>query len=151
MFLSWSEGGTYYPDFFTYLVSVQTEAVLATLGYEPSLQVDPVYPMMRVLLFDKYIGNINEGCNALSVMILFVSFIIAFAQKFKKTLLFIVGGLVLIYATNIIRIVILCIALYKYPESSNFLHDIVFPGIIYGMVFLLWLFWVRSISIKSNE
>jgi exosortase family protein XrtF len=84
-------------------------------------------------------------------MILFVSFIVAFAQKFKKTLLYMLGGLALIYATNIIRIVLLSIALYQYPESSDFLHDIVFPGIIYGMVFLLWLFWVRAISKATDE
>ena len=151
IFLAWSEGGSYYPDFFTHLVSIQSEAVLFAFGYEPSLQLDAQYPMMRVLLFDTYVGNINEGCNAISVMILFVSFVIAFAQKFKKTFLFILGGLVLIYTTNIIRIVILSVALYKYPESSKFLHDIVFPGIIYGMVFLLWLFWVRTISKTAHE
>lgn len=150
-YISWSKGGSYYPDFITYLVSVQTEAVLAALGYEPSLQLDPQLPMMRVLLHGTYVGNINEGCNALSIIVLFVSFIVAFAQKFKKTALFILGGLALIYATNIIRIVILSVALYKYPESSEFLHDIVFPGIIYGMVFILWLFWVRNIAKVTNE
>ena len=146
LYLSVSRDGAYFPDFITHLVSLQTEAVLSVLGYEPSLQVDPQSPIMKVFVFGKQIGVINEGCNAISIMVLFVSFIIAFAQKFKKTILFILGGLVLIYATNILRIVILSIALYKYPESATFLHDIVFPGIIYGMVFLLWLFWVRKIS-----
>lgn len=151
LYVSSSKDGSYFPDFITHLVSAQTEAVLAALGYKPTLQVDPQLPMLRVLLYGKYVGNINEGCNALSIMILFVSFIVAFAQKFKKTALFILGGLVLIYATNIIRIVILSIALYNYPESSDFLHDIVFPGIIYGMVFILWLFWVRNISKVIND
>ncbi len=150
-YISWSKGGSYYPDFSTHLIAVQTESVLAALGYEPALQVDPQLPMLRVLLYGKYVGNINEGCNALSIMVLFVSFIIAFAQKFKKTFLYILSGLALIYATNIIRIVILSIALYKYPEQSEFLHDIVFPGIIYGMVFILWLIWVRNISRANNE
>lgn len=151
LYISLSQGADNTPDFITQLVSVQAEAVLAALGYEPSLQVDPQLPMMRIILLETYVGNINEGCNAMSVMILFVSFIVAFAQKFKKTLLYMLGGLALIYATNIIRIVLLSIALYQYPESSDFLHDIVFPGIIYGMVFLLWLFWVRAISKATDE
>lgn len=150
-YLSWSIDGSYYPDVVTHIVAKQTESVLNTLGYTASLQSDPNLPTLRVLLFDSYVGNINEGCNALSIMILFVAFIVAFAQKIKKTILFILVGLALIYATNIVRIVILSIALYKYPESTNFLHDIVFPGIIYGMVFILWLFWVRNISKNTNE
>jgi exosortase family protein XrtF len=151
VYVSLSQGADNTPDFITQLVSVQAESVLAVLGYEPSLQVDPRLPMMRIILLDTYVGNINEGCNAMSVMILFVSFIVAFAQKLNKTLRYILGGLALIYATNIIRIVILSIALYQCPESSDFLHDIVFPGIIYGMVFLLWLFWVRAISKATDE
>lgn len=150
-YLSWSKDSAFYPDFFTHLVTVQTEAVLTTLGYKPEIQVDPNQPMLRVLILGKYVGNINEGCNALSIMILFVSFIVAFAQKFKKTILYIIGSLVLVYATNIIRIVILSVALYKYPENSTMLHDVVFPGIIYGMVFLLWLFWVRNIVKPIDE
>ncbi|EDM45027.1 hypothetical protein SCB49_02864 [unidentified eubacterium SCB49] len=150
-YLTWSKGGAYFPDFITHLVAVQTEAVLAALGYEPRVLADPQLPMMRVLLYGKHVAYINEGCNAVSVMILFASFIIAFAQKLKKTTLYILAGLALIYVTNILRIVILSIALYTYPENSSFFHDIVFPGIIYGLVFLLWLFWVRNISKAIHE
>lgn len=150
-YLDGSKTGAYFPDAVTHLVSLQTESVLNALGYQASLQVDTQLPMMRVSLFNTYVGNINEGCNALSIMILFIAFIVAFAQKIKKTVLFILGGLALIYATNIVRIVILSIALYKFPESSKFLHDIVFPGIIYGMVFMLWLFWIRGITKETNE
>ena len=90
------------------------------------------------------------GCNALSIIILFVSFIIAFAQRFKKTLFYIFAGVVIIYSVNILRITILAIALYNYPEYQHMLHGAVFPGIIYGMVFLLWLIWVQLLIPKTN-
>jgi len=62
-------------------------------------------------------------------------------------------GSVLIYVVNLIRIVILSIGFYHYPWRKDVLHTVIFPGIIYGMVFLLWIFWVNRFSnmIKKNE
>jgi exosortase family protein XrtF len=80
---------------------------------------------------------------------LFVAFVIAFAEKFKKTVLFLFAGAVLIYIVNIVRIAILTVALYKYPQYEDILHSVVFPGIIYSMVFILWMVWVRMLKPNS--
>ena len=64
---------------------------------------------------------------------------------------FIFTGIVLIYSVNVLRISILAIALYKYPQFSNTLHGVVFPAIIYGMVFLLWMIWVRMLTKTETE
>lgn len=137
--------GTYYPDFFTHLVAKQSAALLDVFGYEPVLQEMPsaggVYITIR-----GYSVNIVEGCNSISVIILFISFVLSFAQSFKKTLLFLLAGMVLIYGVNLFRIAILAVALYKYPQYQNVLHGVVFPAIIYSMVFLLWIVWVRTIK-----
>ena len=106
---------------------------------------------MGLYINDTFLAQVVEGCNAISIIILFMAFIISFAQKVKKTVLFIFAGIALIYAVNILRIAILTIALYHYPEYSDFLHQIIFPAIIYGMVFLLWLFWVRNLKVKSKK
>jgi len=52
--------------------------------------------------------------------------------------------LVLIYAMNIIRIALLTIAIYERPEHTELLHGTVFPAVIYGTVFLLWLGWINA-------
>jgi len=52
---------------------------------------------------------------------------------------------------NIFRIALLTTGLYKYPEYGTFLHDILFPLVIYGVVFLLWVFWVLKFSAYAKE
>ena len=94
----------------------------------------------------KYTLKIVEGCNAVSVIILFVSFVIAFSGKMKTTLLFIFSGIVFIYILNIIRIALLTVLLFHFPEEEHVLHGVVFPLIIYGAVFLLWVVWVNKFS-----
>lgn len=150
LYLKGSADSSYYPDFVTHLVAVQSAAILDFFGYEPILREMPsaggVYMTIR-----GYSVNIVEGCNAVSVIILFISFVLSFAQSIKKTLLFLLAGMVLIYTVNLFRIAILAVALYKYPQYQDVLHGVIFPAIIYGMVFLLWIVWVRTIKPKANS
>ncbi|SFZ91006.1 exosortase family protein XrtF [Flaviramulus basaltis] len=151
-YLQFSDGSKFYPDYITHLVSKQTEALLNTFGYNAEVLAHPNEPSMKLILNGKYLARIIEGCNSISVIILFVSFVIAFSGKLKTTFFYILSGSVLIYTVNLLRIVILSIGLYHYPDYSEFLHTVVFPGIIYGMVFLLWIFWVNRFSkLKSRN
>lgn len=148
-YLKVSEGGKYYPDFVTHLVAKQSSTIISGFGYKAEIVPAADVPSMDLIINNQPLARIVEGCNALSIIVLFISFIIAFAEKFKKTALFLLAGAVLIYAVNILRIVILSIALYHYPQHQHILHGVVFPGIIYGMVFLLWMLWVRMLKQKT--
>ena len=107
---------------------------------------------MQLWVEGVWVGRIIEGCNAISIIILFAAFIISFAVSFKRTLVFLFAGATLIYAVNIVRIAILAIALYQYPQYQEILHTVVFPGIIYSLVFVLWVVWVRNLNLdKKND
>ncbi len=149
VYLNVSENSTYYPDFITNLVAKQSAAVLDGFGYSSVLRSDHLEHGMLLTIENEYTVSIVEGCNSISVIILFVAFVIAFAERFKKTFLFLFAGSVLIYIVNILRIAILVVALYKFPDYEKILHSVVFPGIIYGMVFVLWMVWVRMLKPRS--
>lgn len=105
----------------------------------------------RFWLDGTFASIVNEGCNAISVMIIFVSFIIAFSTNFLQTSLFIFFGLFAMLVTNIIRVALLTY-IYRYmPEYSQSAHDYLFPAIIYGMVVILWLIWVNFFVFKKKS
>ena len=106
---------------------------------------------IKILTHKHHVANIVEGCNSASVIILFLAFIIAFAGSIKNIFLFGTFGILSIYALNILRIVIITIALDRFPEYSRFLHQILFPAIIYGYTFLLWIIWVRYFAYKNSK
>jgi exosortase family protein XrtF len=132
-------------DSITQSVGRQSETLLRLFG-NAGLDQHPSQPSMRLFYQGTYVARIIEGCNAISVMILFAAFIVAFSGKFKQTALFIIGGSILIHVLNIGRIALLCILIYHFPQHENFLHGVVFPLIIYGIVFLLWVIWVNKFS-----
>lgn len=150
LYLKLSVSGGYFPDFFTNLVARQSSAILESFGYSSNLAPYKLDDGILLTIDNKYSVSIVEGCNSISVVILFVSFIIAFAQSLKKTFLFLFAGAVLIYVVNIFRIAILVVLLHTFPEFEHILHSVIFPGIIYGMVFILWMVWVKMLNPKTQ-
>ncbi|WP_460218037.1 exosortase family protein XrtF [Psychroserpens sp. MEBiC05023] len=150
-YLDYSDGSKYYPDYLTNLVAEQSKLVLNSFDYRVQLIPHSEEPSMKLIINEKFVARVVEGCNSISVIILFISFIIAFAGKLKYTLLYVISGSVLIYTVNVLRIAVLSIGLYNYPWRRDILHTVIFPMIIYGMVFLLWMFWVNRFSKQKRN
>lgn len=135
----------------TRLVSEHTVAVGDFLGFDFRSEQHSEELSYKLYTNKNYIARVVEGCNSVSVIILFWAFIIAFAGSWKKTLLFGLIGSLSIYILNILRIVFISVAMDKYPQYSDFLHQIVFPAIIYGFTFILWVIWVRYFALKDKS
>lgn len=133
-------------DGITCIVSDNVGYLMQIFNFDILIQKSLTGPYFEVWYNKKYVIRIVEGCNAVSVIILFVSFVIAFSGKFKTTLLFILLGSLFIYLLNVVRIAVLTILLFHFPEKTHILHGVLFPLIIYGLVFILWVFWVNKFS-----
>lgn len=144
LYLTYGGSSRYFPDVITHTVAQQSQAIIQILGYSMEVVPSKVEPAMNLQMQGKTLARVVEGCNAVSVMLLFISFMLAFFGNLKRTLLFILGGVVLIYCMNVLRIALLTIGLYVYPEYGELLHGTVFPAVIYGTVFVLWFGWIQS-------
>lgn len=146
MFLNVNWSTNDYPDPITAQISYQTKYFLNILGYQTETINSPAHPSVILFINEFKIYRIIEGCNAVSVMILFTSFIISFAQGLRKTFLFILIGVSFIYVVNLIRLVLLALIYVSFEEHAHFAHEIIFPTIIYGAVIILWLYWIKNIK-----
>lgn len=138
-------------DGMTQMVANQSEQILSFFGSDSYTMPNLKEPSVKLFYNGKWVARIIEGCNALSVIILFISFVIAFKGKIWQTILFILAGILLIHFFNIIRIALLCMAIFHYPNSQHFLHGVVFPLFIYGIVFFLWVIWVNKFSVYAKK
>jgi exosortase family protein XrtF len=146
--LSSFDEATFEPDGFTSIVASNSRDLLLATGYDASITPHPGEPSYRFFLNDKSVARIVEGCNAISVIILFVAFVVAFTGRAKHTFLFIIGGILLIHILNVARISGLVLGLVYYPQYKTLMHDILFPLFIYGIVFGLWVIWVKKFSVR---
>lgn len=135
-------------DPFSRWVAFQVKYVQEMLGYKSLLYDDIPNLQMWFYVVNDYVSRMVEGCNAISVMILFLAFIFAF-YKGSKTFIFAAIGLVFLHVMNVLRIVGLNIVIYEYPEYQKMFHDYVFPAVIYGSVVVLWLVWIKFFALKK--
>ncbi|MES2485342.1 MAG: exosortase family protein XrtF [Bacteroidota bacterium] len=131
-------------DGVTHLVARQSVAMARFLGEDATIMPHQTEASYRFFINQKALVRVVEGCNAVSVMILFVAFIVAFSSTAKRTLLYITSGLIILHILNVMRIALLSMGLYYYKEWGSVLHDVVFPLFIYGVVVVLWIAWVSK-------
>ncbi len=131
------------PDPVTVEVTRHSTFLLDMMGYEVSTIVHHSKPAQRILLDERPILSVFEGCNGINVWIIFVAFIIAFSKFSKKAVIFILGGSAVIYLINQARIIFLFFISLAYPEALYFFHKYFFTAGIYLVVFAMWYYWIK--------
>lgn len=96
------------------------------------------------------IVGIYQACNALELMILYAGFIICFYGPLKRKLLFIVFGVLGLFALNVLRCVFLAWIVLDLPHYFAIAHKYVFNIVVYVLTFILWMFYVKGLK-KKNE
>lgn len=137
-------------DPYSRLIAEQVAVIQNKIGYTTSLYNDVSKEQVWFYVNEKYVSRMVEGCNAISVIILFVAFIFAF-YKGTKTFVFVAVSLVVLYIMNILRIIGLNIVTRDHPEYNKMVHDYVFPVVIYGSVVILWLVWIKFFALKNEN
>jgi exosortase/archaeosortase family protein len=80
----------------------------------------------------------------------FALFVIAFPGSVKKKLWFIPLGIVIIHFANVLRVIGLAAINYVAPQYLEFNHTYTFTILVYGIIFLLWMWWVKA-ALKENK
>lgn len=137
-------------DPYSRMIAEQVRLVQSKLGIATQLYDDVAKEQVWFYVKQKYVTRMVEGCNAVSVMILFLSFVFAF-YKGSKTFLFALAGLLILYVMNVARIMGLNIVTRDYPQYNKMSHDYLFPAVIYGTVVVLWLAWIKFFALKHEN
>lgn len=131
-------------------VGGQSNSVQNFLGYESQMVDQPERETSWFYVEGAYRSRMVEGCNAISIMILFLAFIFAFYNG-AKTFIFALAGLVFLHIINVLRIAGLNLLIVEYPKYTKIGHDYFFPAIIYGSVVILWLVWIKFFAKKPSQ
>ena len=146
-------------DPITHFITYNCTGTAEIMGYETRVVEDdhlnraelPEVTYDSVWFDEAYAVSIEEGCNGINIMILFLAFIIAFGGKLVNMLLFIPAGIVFIHLANIGRLMFLSLLNVEFGgRAFYFFHKYGFTAVIYLAVFLLWVLWVVKFSGKRK-
>jgi len=89
---------------------------------------------------------IGEGCSGLELFLIFFAFLLLFKGPIKHKAWFVPFGFLIILTLNTIRIAVLSYLAGYYPSFLHFNHKYTFVLLIYGTIFLLWLWWNKRFA-----
>jgi exosortase/archaeosortase family protein len=107
-------------------------------GHNPDIPNDLVYSDHLYKNGHEILG-IADACNALELYILYLGFLMAFPGTWKRKLFFAITGLLAIYISNIIRLVILSFMNMQRISAVEMAHHYIFKLIVYAIIFGLWM------------
>lgn len=137
-------------DMMSSVVGHQGAQALRALGFEAFAR-DVHFEQSTHVGIDGFARvKVIEGCNGLSVMILFLAFILGFPGSWKQKVWFIPAGLLVIHLFNIARVAILCWAVYSYGETGYPIYKEMFTASIYVLVLAMWYLWVQQFGIITS-
>lgn len=85
--------------------------------------------------------RVGASCNGLELLVLFTIFIVCYEGRWLNKLWFISLGLLTIHLLNIMRNYILTLMEIHKSPYFEFFHRYVFIFVVYGAIFLLWMWW----------
>lgn len=89
---------------------------------------------------------LDRGCLGRNTLGLFIGFILAFPGKLKNKIWFVIMGIAIFIVVNSLRFFGLAIIENCCPEYLDINHHFVFKIIVYTVIFLLWMWWIRKYS-----
>lgn len=133
-------------DYFTFQAAKGATALLNYFGLETHFVLRPVSNEAWIYQGEKALVSVIEGCNGVSIAILFLSFLLAFSGKWRKLAWFAGISLVFIWLVNITRIAWLAWVIMENGIVAFNWQKSVFNASIYAFVLLLWILWIRIIT-----
>jgi exosortase/archaeosortase family protein len=120
--------------------TVPSMYLLHHLGFDAHIEGQNVFvPDMG----GAFIGN---ECNGLPLFALFAGFVLAYPGPWKVKLWFIPAGILVVHVLNILRVVALILIQIKAPNYMEINHTYTFTILMYGFIFIMWMWWVRRSS-----
>lgn len=101
---------------------------------------------------NKKIIGIDDGCNALELMVIYLAFLLCLPiNKFNKLVAFILSGFLLIFLLNITRCFLLIYINFEYPRLMGFAHHYFFNTVVYIGIFFMWVRYLKINLINEKE
>jgi len=132
--------------------TIVSARLLHWVGYEIEYAFLTHGCMGRIWVNDATSVCVGSGCSGLELFFIFAGFILIFRGSIRSKFWFLPSGMLVILLLNILRIAGLSLILHHAPSYLDFNHKYTFVILVYGAIFLMWLWWVNKYAdVKKDE
>jgi len=118
-----------------------TAGVAKVSGWALDLIGQDVQMSGTIIRSPRFAVNIENGCNGVETMLIFLAAVIAFPAPWSARLTGAVLGVVAIQLVNLVRVVALFLTGAYFPDFFDASHTVVWQTVVILFGVLLWIFW----------
>jgi len=133
-----------YLFFFEIFTTKVAAALIQLSGIEASMEGNIIHLTNAVWM-------INTECTALTIMIIFASFVIAYPASLIAIDLGLLVGIPTIFGANILRFLIMAWIDKLKPEHSEYFHDYIWQVVFIIMVAFMWIVWIERVVNRETK
>lgn len=141
-----ADASVYVLNNFTTLDGFSSKRVIDSYAYEGTVTNQV---LSAIYHYDYKVLYIANFCNGLELMVLFIGFIICMPSSFLRKTKYIIIGVLLIDAINILRCVGLIYLREYYEVYFDFAHHYLFKAMVYSSTLVMWYIFSRKIHLKK--
>lgn len=93
---------------------------------------------------------INGGCSGDKQILQFTLLMLLYPGPWKHKLWFIPMGILIVHATNILRVVLMSVTAVLEPNYMQTVHDTALRAMFYIVIFGLWIIWQEKIRVRQE-
>ena len=128
---------------FTAGVAKVSGATLRLLGQDVTLDG-------TVIRSPRFAVNIENGCNGVETMLIFMAAVLAFPASWRSRLAGLALGLVAIQGINLVRVVALFLTGAYFPGFFDASHTVLWQTLVILSGVLLWLLWASRFALPAR-
>lgn len=133
-----------------HVVEPFTAGVATASGVALNLVGQGVAQDGTVLRNDRFAVNIENGCNGVETMIIFMAAVLAFPASWRSRLAGLGLGLVAIQGVNLVRVVALFLTGSYLPSLFDASHTVIWQTLVILSGVLLWLLWASRFALPAR-
>ena len=103
-----------------------------------------------VIRSPRFAVNIENGCNGVETMLIFMSAVLAFPASWRSRLAGLAIGLVAIQGINLVRVVALFLTGAYLPDLFDASHTVIWQTLVILSGVLLWLLWASRFALPAR-
>ncbi|MFP3940401.1 MAG: exosortase H [Acidobacteriota bacterium] len=103
-----------------------------------------------VLRNERFAVNIENGCNGVETMIIFMAAVLAFPASWRSRLAGLGIGLLAIQGVNLVRVVALFLTGSYLPSLFDASHTVIWQTLVILSGVLLWLLWASRFALPAR-
>ncbi|MEO5360492.1 MAG: exosortase H [Nitrospirota bacterium] len=137
-------------ELLTNLVVIQTTQCLNVLHQKSTFTGSVITIAPHVNKSHTFSMDIMFGCNGIEAMLIYASAVAAFPASWKRKLLGITSGVVLIHIGNILRITSLGLIGLYYPNLFDYFHVYVLQGMMIAFALVIFSTYLHFNAAKTS-